>query len=373
MTMTMRSLRFLSMLSMTAMVLVAGGQAVAMEELGDRALSVVTGQALLVADKLDGVAGSNHTFYRMMLDAKLEMNMNIDRLQLGCGGFNEAVVANACDIDFDYVSLMGRGAGQAGATGAGTPADSMFSLTRPYLELAIKNDNDPTRREIVGFKIGSAQSDGYFSIGRYINPNDSTTDACTTSTSGAGAYGCHQGINRLSGYVGAQMAGNAYGCFGLFGCTPNSNINAQDRVASFSSFVQLWGTRMNRIQTELSANSNPDVTIGLSLTVNAEVNESLRFMHGFAIDPAASQYLADDFFISFQREPVRYPTYNKTSTHSNTANPGWWMNVPYAELNGLTAYNVATSAANLFVPVGMTDIDIGQRPPDNCYGATKFC
>lgn len=347
----------------------------ALQEMDDGDMDQVVGQALIVADKLAGVAGSNHTFYRMMLDAELGLNANIDRLQLGCGGYNEAVVANACDIDFDYVQLMGRtvSGGQSGAPGSGSPADSLFKLTRPYFEFAIKNDGDPTRRELVGIKIGAQFVDGYFSIGRYINPNASTTDGCTGGSGGAGAFRCNQGLNRLSGYIGAQMSGDAYGCFGLFGCTPNANPAAQDRIASFNQFVPLWGTRMNRIQTELSATSNSDVTLGLTLTVNAEVNESLRFMHGFQLDPSASQYQADDFFLSFQREAVRYPTVNKSATHSNTANPGWWMNVPNATLEGLTTYNVASSGANLFVALSLTDVDLGQRPPDNCRGSLVFC
>lgn len=347
----------------------------ALQEMDDGDMDQVVGQALIVADKLPGVAGSNHTFYRMMLDAELGLNANVDRLQLGCGGYNEAVVANACDIDFDYVQLMGRTVtgGQSGAPGSGSPADSLFKLTRPYFEFAIKNDGDPTRRELVGIKIGAQFVDGYFSIGRYINPNASTTDGCTGGSSGVDAFRCHQGLNRLSGYIGVQMSGDAYGCFGLFGCTPNANPAAQDRVASFNQFVQLWGTRMNRIQTELSASSNPDVTLGLSLTVASEVNESLRFMHGFQLDPTATQYQGDDFFLSFQREPVRYPTFNKSATHSNTANPGWWMNVPNATMEGLTTYNVSSSGANLFVALSLTDVDLGQRAPDNCRGSLVFC
>lgn len=349
--------------------------AAALQEMGDKDLDAVVGQALIVSDKLAGVSGSGHTFYRMMLDAELGLNANIDRLQLGCGGYNEAVVGNACDLDFDYVQLLGRTAtgGQSGAPGSAGPADSLFKLTRPYFEFAIKNDGDPTRRELVGLKIGSQFVDGYFAIGRYISPNASTTDACTNATSGEGALACHMGLNRLSGYIGAQMSGNAYGCFGLFGCTPNANLAAQDRIASFNQFVQLWGTRMNRIQTELSATSNSDVTLGLTLTVNANVNESLRFMHGFQFDPSSAQYAQDDFFLSFQREAIRYPTFNKSNTHSNTANPGWWMNLPEVQLEGLTTYNVASDGSALFVALTLEDVDLGQRHPDNCLGSLSFC
>jgi hypothetical protein len=369
--MKLRMLRLAAAFGALQFAVVAAG----MDELDDAAMQAVTGQALLVSDKLNGVANSNHTFYRMALDVELLTNMTIDRLQLGCGGFNDAVVNNACDLDLEYVTLMGRGAGQSGAPGSGTPADSYFKMTRPYIELAVKNDGDPTRREIIGFKIGAQTVDGFMGVGRYLTPGtaEATAAGCTNATDGQGAYYCHRGANRISGYLGAQMSGDVFGCFGLFGCTPNGNIYAQDRLASFDHFVQAWGTRMNRIQTELNATSNPDVTLGLTLNVASNVNESLRFLHGFAVDPSDPAYAADDFFMSFQREPVRYPTFNKSSSHSNTANPGWWLNIPMAQVDGLTSYNVAGSGANLFVAISMEDADIGQRPADNCYGSLKFC
>lgn len=346
-----------------------------MDELDDAAMQTVTGQALLVADKLNGVTNSNHTFYRMTLDVELLTNMTIDRLQLGCGGFNDAAVSGACDLDLDYVTLMGRGAGQSGAAGSGNPADSYFKMTRPYIEIAVKNDGDSTRREIIGFKIGAQEVDGYMGVGRYLTPGTPEANAagCTSASDGAGAYFCHQGVNRLSGYMGAQMRGGVYGCFELFGCDPNPNIYAQDLLATFDQYVQAWGTRMNRLQTELTATSNADVTLGLSLPVTGNVNESLRFLHGFTIDPTHPEYGKDDFFMSFQREPVRYPTFGKTSTHSNAANPGWWLNIPMAELDGLTGYNVAADLGTVFVALTLADLDIGQRPPDNCFGSLKFC
>jgi hypothetical protein len=353
---------------------VVAGPSLAMEEMTDAALAANSGQGLLVADKIQGVTGSNHTFYRMALNAELGMNSSIDKLQLGCGGFNDAVVANACDIDIDYVTLMGRDAsgGQTGAPGAGA-VGSEFKMTRPYIEIAVKNDDDPTRREIIGFKLGAAKADGYMSLGRYTAPGSAGASAsCTNATDGAGAFYCHQGINRLSGYLKNYMTGEAFGCFGLFGCTPDSNIYNQYRVATFSGELVMWGTRLNRIQVTLKAHTDPAATMGLSLASDSFANQSLRFIHGQAIDGSSADFLADDFFQSFQREPVRYPTYNKTSAYSNTANPGWWMNIPMARLDGLKAYNVEASLGSLS-GIALDDPDIGQRPPDNCFGALKFC
>jgi len=338
-------------------------------ELADSELEGIAGQALIVADKLPGVSGSNHTFYRMALDAEIALNATIDRLQLGCGGFNEAVVANACDIDMEYVRLLGldTSGGQPGAPGSGVAATSAFTLRRPYFEFAIKNDADPTRRELIGFKIGAQTVSGFFSVGRHYAPGETT--GCTSASKGSGAFYCHTGINRLSGYVNAEISGTAYGCFSLiFTCTPDPDPAKQDEVAIIDPVVRtIWGTRMNRMQTEVPATSTD-----IGLTVDGSVNESLRFLHGFALDPANTQYAADDFFLSFQREPVRYPTFNKSSTHSHTANPGWWMNVPNAELSDVKVYDVVVTSTAI-LGVTLTDVDMSQRPVDNCFGALKFC
>lgn len=373
MTMTRLAL-WRSTLRLLVMVSAVGAvPAVALEELSDSALAQNVGQGLLVADKLAGVANSNHTFYRMALNAELGMNTSIDKLQLGCGGFNDAVVANACDIDIDYVTMLGRGAGQPGAVGAGSAADSQFKMTRPYIEIAVKNDGDPSRREIIGFKIGAQTADGYMGLGRYTAPGSAgASPDCNSDTSGAGAFYCHQGINRLSGSMLTQMSGEAYGCFALFGCTPAADPNQQYRIATFAGEFLMWGTRMNRIQTEMTAHTDPDVTFGFSLSAPSKVNQSLRFIHGMAVDGAAPEFAADDFFMSFQRESVRYPTYNKSNAHSNTANPGWWMNFPVVKLDGLKAYDIAGSAGSLG-GINLNDPDIGQRPPDNCFGGLKFC
>lgn len=355
--------------------MVMAAPAFAMEEMSETAMAENAGQGLLIADKIQGITGSNHTFYRMALNAEVGLNQSINKLQLGCGGFNEAVVPNACDIDIDYLTLMGRApsGGQAGAPGAGEAATSQFKLTRPYIEIAVKNDDDPTRREIIGFKLGAAQADGYMSIGQYTAPGSpGASPSCTAATSGQGALYCHQGINRLSGYMKNIMTGTAYGCFGLFGCTPSQPPSSQYRVATFTGELVMWGTRMNRIQARLDAYTDPAATLGLSLHSDSFANQSLRFIHGLSIDGSSADFLADDFFQSFQREPVRYPTYNKTAAYSNTANPGWGMNIPMARLDGLTAYDVTASLGSLS-GIALNDPDIGQRPPDNCFGALRFC
>lgn len=337
-------------------------------EFGDHELSEITGQALVLSDR-NVDAANNLTFYRVAIDAELGMNMNIDRMQLGCGGYNE-IVASGCDQDFQYVRLMGRGAGQPGAAdaapapsgssilGGGTDFDNnVFKMTRPYLEFAIKNDGSYDR-EFVGMKLGAQYTDGYMGIGRYITPG--SAPGCTTPSDLA----CHTGVDSLSGYLKARMVGELYGCIqGL--CWLGDNI----RLGTFDTVLGLSGTRM---QT-LTAMNIPVNLLGISgVTLKVNLIESPRYLHGFSVNPGLAGYTADDFFLSFQRERVRWPTFNKTSAYSNPANPGWWINVPAAELLGLVGRDNVVPASGLF---GLTiaNMDVGQRPPDNCYGALVFC
>ena len=70
-----------------------------MVELKDEQLADVTGQALLQMNK---EFTNGYTFYKAGLDAELRLNMNIDKLQLGCGGVNGT---DGCDLDIDNFSL----------------------------------------------------------------------------------------------------------------------------------------------------------------------------------------------------------------------------------------------------------------------------
>ena len=342
-----------------------------METLTDQELGAVSGQALLVADSFNGAEFGGdpaHTFMRMSLDAEVEMSMNIDHLQLGCGGFNSqlAGAANACDVDIEYVGFMGQGAGQPGAPGAGDPT-SGFLLRRPYLEFVVEGNDDPATREIVGLKIGAQRAQGFMSIGRFIEGDITlTTGGTHDCTRRPNNIECHRGINRLSGWLDLTLQGEAYGCFGLFaGCTPAENQEDQQFLASFNVNRQVYGTRMSRAYFGgVTMNS----FLGLDLTAN--INAALRYVHGTVID--ATEASPADFFISFQREPVVYPNFAKNQPSQQT-NTGWWMNIPDAAMTGLVSYDNSTSTGDAFGSINYSDIDFGQRPAKNCWGDLQFC
>lgn len=333
-----------------------------MESMDDSALAGVTGQALFNAARIPGVGGSNLTFYRLMLDTRLDLNMNIDRLQLGCGGVNDALSGpGMCDIDIENVNLMGRSGTVAGAPG------SDFTLMRPYLEFAIKNDGNKATREIAGINIGAQSADGYMGMGRF-NP------ACNSNPD---PIACHAGINSISGFLGTEMSATAAGSgtilgfipitfVGCFGNTARTDDNCAATGNAFN--VNYRGTRMTDIAL---ANKSLDMAVyggTLNITGRIDLLESLRYLHGIALVNAAN------FGISFQREQMRWPNFNP-STFGTIANTGFWFNLPSVKV--LDAYsdvgNVGDATSALGGGVAMTNIDLGQRPPDNCYGSTKFC
>ena len=102
----------------------------------------------------------------------------------------------------------------------------------------------------------------------------------------------------------------------------------------------------------------------------------MKEVHGFLLNNT------QDFGLSFQRENVAYPRYNKTG-YSYTASQGWWMNVPSIQLANLDPATVDLGCPG-FLCAGLLDsfsapgVDIGypdlkDTPPVNCYGTLRFC
>lgn len=190
----------------------------AMQQLDDHELSEVTGQALMQMAKTPGVGVSNGlTFYRAGLDAVLELNLNIDKLQLGCGGIN----GPGCDIDIDHLGLSGP------ENCPGGRPNCSASMTRPFFEFAIKNDDKPGLREVVGIRMSAERAIGLLTAGRNTpEPN---------------------GINSLSGYmVTTPISGTAY--------TQATNLGC-----GMSNASQCSGGIRDPFATVLSFDTNPDI------------------------------------------------------------------------------------------------------------------
>lgn len=392
-----------------------------MRALGEEEMSQVVGQSLMIADVIQGEANthgldqSDKTFYRIGMDAELDFNLNIDKLQLGCGGFNEGVVADACDLDVDFLTF----------TGSDGPDDD-FTMTQPYLELAIHEDGDRTRREIAGIKIGSAAADGVMSIGRRyaqgaVNQEHGLENgqACgnTQSTQDDGSrLACSSGANRMSGFLLGEFSavgeiddyGGADVCMGW----TSANDHCPEQHAMFATFS---GTRMERIglfgnDDELRLD-NCGFTLSLLGCPNAnfKLSQSLRSLHDVRLTagaegaPASERRVTRDLFISFQRERIAWPIFDQdnpygtvgppesvgtnrpggeagwdTSRFSAPANTGWWMNITYADATDLDVgvmemggFGDALDA--LSAGGSLEDTNLGMVPIDNCYGTAQFC
>lgn len=153
-----------------------------LQRLSDSEMSATTGQALMSLSYISPNDTNSNTsyngnmgFYRLALDAQLELNANIKKLQLGCGGVNGA---GACDIDIDYLSLSGGTVDSTRDERASTSA----IITNPFLEFAIKNPDSASTREIQGFRLSAKSLDGLLTFG--LENGDAAT-----------------GINSLSGYM----------------------------------------------------------------------------------------------------------------------------------------------------------------------------
>ncbi|ESK56184.1 hypothetical protein F990_01182, partial [Acinetobacter tjernbergiae DSM 14971 = CIP 107465] len=139
--------------------------------LSDDEMSATTGQALMsltyispkdnanLESKRTGITDPSNGgigFYKLGLEALLELNINIKKLQLGCGGVNGA---GACDIDIDNLSLSGLGNSATSNTDSVTDRNarvgSSAALTNPFIQFAIKNPNSAATREVVGLNLSA--------------------------------------------------------------------------------------------------------------------------------------------------------------------------------------------------------------------------
>lgn len=367
---------------------------------------------------------SNFTFHRMGLDARLDLNANISKFQLGCGGINDALTGPACDLDIDYLSFMGI---NAAGDRPGAPL-SDFEMVRPYIELAIKNEGT-AQREVVGIKVGAERVNGALSFGRTYNTtttNMETGGGCNPSASaGAGVVGCNSGVNRLSGFLSLELSAGFQGRarilpynVDLDGCVGRMDPRfGECGPGETPFFVEAGGTRLDRLHAAAihlkvsGIDLNCFILDAACWTAQGSANLLVNEGYGqLSLDTKLLHFLtvpdSENFFISFQREPVAYPNYSKgiprndipydicnpaygqvtarcQSAYAAAANTGWWLNAPGAKLLNIRPperIDIGSvswgTAISLFGPEGrliIEDPKIGLQPSDNCWGSAKFC
>ena len=173
-----------------------------LQTLTDEQLSETTGQALMSLSYIAPTdtknlettrsgGATNIGFYKLGLEAELELNANIKKLQLGCGGTNGA---GGCDVDIDNLGLSGLKVDANGKPMDMTSEERVGSsakLTNPFIEFAIKNPGSASTREVVGLRLSAEKAMGLLTAG---------TENSTTPN----------GINTISGFMRIQSDSSGY-------------------------------------------------------------------------------------------------------------------------------------------------------------------
>ncbi|WP_436898987.1 hypothetical protein [Acinetobacter gyllenbergii] len=188
-----------------------------LKSMTDSELSEAAGQALMsmsyisptdLANREAQRSGGDNTigFYKLGLEAEMELNVNIKSLQLGCGGVNGA---GGCDIDIDYISLSGLGNSATSNTDSAEDraarVGSSAVLSNPFIEFAIKNPDKASTRQVVGLNLSAEKALGLITFGLENGPEKSGIN----SLSGYMEIAATTGVANVNGFGNSQVAGEA--------------------------------------------------------------------------------------------------------------------------------------------------------------------
>lgn len=399
-----------------------------MKSLNDHELSEVNGQALLSLayiapnDLSNKMAGKGVGFYKMGLEADLELNANINKLQLGCGGLNGS---GGCDIDIDNFGLSGISETRDGRAG------SSAKFTNPFLEFAIKNPNSASTREVIGLRLSAEKVLGLLTLGdeNTNKPNGinslsgvlkikSTTGLATTQSRSMTFNDTEKSIDGKIKLLGSLISpGFSTNDYNLSLQSTNADliINGATITGTRMNSARLTGSAMigdinfaGNINAKLKVPFLSLIPLGIDakgnisgLRANLDINENLGFIHKLSLN--------NPFSLSLQSNPVHWPG------AEYMANRGWWLaiedQVDIGQLNpsnpievtndilkqvvpnisdhltknppscpiasclglGLNIGQVDLSSANpLYFPI--KDLKLAtQNFAPNCYGNLKFC
>lgn len=220
--------------------------------MSDGELSAVNGQALMslnylsptdASNPMRNISNNNNSnsigFYKLGLEADVELNANIANVQLGCGGRNGA---DGCDIDIKNLSLSGL---PDSYDASGNPvynsgrASTSGVLSNPFIEFAINNPESASTREIKGFRLSAEKINALLSMGLSNGSKPSTID----------------GIQSLSGFMQvAQTTGTAKTAQTTFGLTPEQKLGGVAHLCvGLISDCALADTDINFISRPLSS------------------------------------------------------------------------------------------------------------------------
>ncbi|NNP74130.1 hypothetical protein A7P53_15865 [Acinetobacter defluvii] len=312
-----------------------------LKSLSDSELSEVQGQALMNLTYTDpskansSMASQNIGFYKLGMEADVELNANIKKLQLGCGGVNGA---GGCDIDIDNLSLSGISDTREGRVG------SSAKLTNPFVEFAIKNPNSASTREMMGFRLSAEKVLGMLTLGEENSdkPNGINSLSGYMKIKDTTGVGYTQPRTMSYADTGMKINGNVKACV-LFLCptlgfdSNNYSLNLDSASADiFINGTTVNGRRMNSVQLDGYANINQlnfsgdlnasiSILLGLlklqkkvdgnitGLKADIKVDENLGYIHKLKLN--------NPFSLSMQKQDIFW------NGAAATAQRGWWLAV----------------------------------------------
>lgn len=414
-------------------------QSYAMTALNDEELAEVEGQSLMNLEFQQGTNTtdaqgktynqSNIGFYKLALSAELELNANIKKLQLGCGGDNNSIRANSCDIDIDHIGLSGL-PDDPNYTSDQRAATSAL-ITNPFIQFAIKNPTSAATREVLGFRVSAEKIKGLMTLGteNTSTPNGINTFSGYMKTKTASGTAVTEARTMTYADTGLQIKGKVTGTILFIPTTldytsDNYNLTLSSTTAPFTiNSTIVSGTRMKDVTLKGSGTVgqinfsgpltatvlggvplNKQVTGNITgLKTDITVNQSLGLIHALYLNNPAS--------LSLQSQDILW------TGAAVGANKGWWLamedEVELGSLSPTTKVAITNEVLKqtiaginkdltehprpcgdlLFqcalgsdlavgnVPMNTTTLDFpltnlslqGQNFRSNCYGGLKFC
>lgn len=325
-----------------SMISINHAYAATLQPMSDEQMSATTGQALMTLSYLapndagnSNPVSSNLGFYKLGMEAEIDINANIKKLQLGCGGVNGA---GACDIDIDYLGLSGVSDTNTGR------ANSSAKISNPFIEFAIKNPNSAATREVSGFRLSADSIQGLLTFGLEntaaksgINSfsgymvTQATTGVVNTAAvnSGLTQTALNQAITgrvkSSTGLIGGSFTSSAYD-LKLSAASGNLALPSQEITGKRITEANLTGTAVVS-GIGLSGTVNADAKIydviplsisgNLSGTINnlgvdVTVTENLGYFHKVNLNGTAAS-------LSVQKQNLIWPN------AKSIAQTGWWL------------------------------------------------
>lgn len=356
-----------------------------MSIMNDGELSTVDGQSLVTLSYLAPTdagnfeSANNIGFYKLGFEADVEANLNMKKLQLGCGGVNGA---GACDLDIDNFSLSGNPASTGNAaTDRNNRVQSDALLRNPFFQFAIKSPNSASNREVVGLRVSAEQTFGLLTFG--------TENADTPS--GINSYSGYMSIGSATGaattqtrnMTPAQTGKDMTGRINITDLGANLNFTSSTYNLALTSATAtvtttptvVSGTRMSSVNLSGTAtiapisfsgsmtatllgfvNLDKTVTGSISgLTATVPITQNLGFIHKIPL-------AGNPFGLSLQGQAVHWPG------AAQAAQKGWWMAFEdQIDIGNITPANtVPITDAVLSQALGPEGCSNGATPGINC-------